>query len=884
MNYLALKSVGFTSLIKVFLVASSVLVLSACGNKNVEETGRIHIERAQAYQDQGQYKAAVIEYKNAVQKSEGNDEAQISALVSYAEMLNSLSQYRSAQALLESYSGDKNAAYYLAQVEAFIGLKKFLSAQKVLKELKDLDSGKVKVLEAKTLLGLDEISQALSIYESLLDKDATNAEAQLGKAGILLRQEKFAEAKSVLNAIEKNTSAYVQSRIFISNILISENQLEEAEATLSDVLSLLPNTDMMEPDKALVLERLSYVLTRLGRSNEAYIYTRLLAEAFPGVNEMNERFGQALEKFRVDDLEKAHLILTELVSDFPSSIKANQLLGIVSYLKGDHEQALEHFSGTVDPEIADPLALQFYAASSLRMNEPKKVLALLEDSIAQIDKPETIALYGLAAISDKQYEKGEEAIKRAISLSPENHKLHSLLANYYCETPNANSELELSALKQAYKVAPTEISVLQDLLRFYLRNNKSSEANAFITELLSKRPDDYATQLLAGYYYASTDKAETAHAHFTKATELEAEGANYRRAQFAKGRMEVVLDLADDAITSFSTLTEKFPKDSLGYRALFSVWAKEDRAKAYKELEKIANDKASVAAYRVLIQSALQDANSGKANNYLAKLNKVGGDSNEFKALAIDVALLDAAKAADNKEYTLARDLVAPVLVQKPNDLRMLAFLVELEIKAGNLKEANKVLDQLRVSQPNASVITMLTGDLAIKNNEYEQARSLYEAVWKHNKNEVVANKLFHTLGRLGAKSDQSLFVSEWLRALPNSINATIFKAVEEQSKGNKSAAKEAYERVLVAAPDNTMVLNNLGWIYYESGDKKSLDLLARAAELAPENPAILDSYGWVLAEFGKPSEGLPYLEKASKLAPNVKEISEHLAQVQAKL
>jgi predicted Zn-dependent protease len=186
--------------------------------------------------------------------------------------------------------------------------------------------------------------------------------------------------------------------------------LEATEGILSELLSTFSNTDIIEPDKALVLERLAYVLTRQGRTNEAYIYTKLLAEAFPGANEVQEKYRRAVEKFQAKDLDEAQKIILAILEDYPSYKKATQLLGIISYLRGDNELASKYLSESVDPEVANPMTRHIYAATNLKLNDPKKVLEILEASIHNETSAQTQALYGLAAMSDKQYLKGEAAL------------------------------------------------------------------------------------------------------------------------------------------------------------------------------------------------------------------------------------------------------------------------------------------------------------------------------------------------------------------------------------------------------------------------------------------------------------------------------------------
>ena len=80
-----------------FLGVALAFSLTACGESETELSNEVHLSRAQAYQDQGQYKAATIEYRNAVKKSAGGE----AAFVQYADMLNDLGRHDVALSFLE---------------------------------------------------------------------------------------------------------------------------------------------------------------------------------------------------------------------------------------------------------------------------------------------------------------------------------------------------------------------------------------------------------------------------------------------------------------------------------------------------------------------------------------------------------------------------------------------------------------------------------------------------------------------------------------------------------------------------------------------------------------------------------------------------------------
>jgi Flp pilus assembly protein TadD len=76
---------------------------------------------------------------------------------------------------------------------------------------------------------------------------------------------------------------------------------------------------------------------------------------------------------------------------------------------------------------------------------------------------------------------------------------------------------------------------------------------------------------------------------------------------------------------------------------------------------------------------------------------------------------------------------------------------------------------------------------------------------------------------------------------------------------------------------DNPIVLNNLAWIYLETGDERALEMARLADQAAPKNPDIEDTLGWVLVENGAAGEGLSYLRASARARPQNATIQYHL-------
>jgi len=103
--------------------------------------------------------------------------------------------------------------------------------------------------------------------------------------------------------------------------------------------------------------------------------------------------------------------------------------------------------------------------------------------------------------------------------------------------------------------------------------------------------------------------------------------------------------------------------------------------------------------------------------------------------------------------------------------------------------------------------------------------------------------------------------------------------AYAEYVQKNYLAAIEWYEKALDTEKDNPTALNSLGYILADTGmdTQKGLRLCRKAVEKNSQNPAYLDSLGWASYRCGKLNEARNWLRRAQELAPQEKEIKEHL-------
>ena len=81
--------------------------------------------------------------------------------------------------------------------------------------------------------------------------------------------------------------------------------------------------------------------------------------------------------------------------------------------------------------------------------------------------------------------------------------------------------------------------------------------------------------------------------------------------------------------------------------------------------------------------------------------------------------------------------------------------------------------------------------------------------------------------------------------------------------------AIEYYERALIRAPDDPVILNNLAWTYAEEGLhlRYALDLSMRAVKLEADSPVYLDTYAELLHLLGRHAHALAIMGRALAFA-----------------
>lgn len=103
--------------------------------------------------------------------------------------------------------------------------------------------------------------------------------------------------------------------------------------------------------------------------------------------------------------------------------------------------------------------------------------------------------------------------------------------------------------------------------------------------------------------------------------------------------------------------------------------------------------------------------------------------------------------------------------------------------------------------------------------------------------------------------------------------------AVSYDKNNEWGKAEESLEKALKLSNRHPQVLNYLGysWLKYNMNTDKAAAMILEAYEKDPNDGVIMDSLGWVYFKTGDYDNAILYLEKASELNPQNAIISDHL-------
>ena len=441
--------------------------------------------------------------------------------------------------------------------DAYMALAAFYEAtgqrEKEVTELKALAAAKPKdaAVQARlidVLLGLNRIDEAAGLNQELLTASRADPHALSSKGRILIAQQKYAEAKTVLEQAVKADPQSATAHYFLG---VAENSLrlfDLARRSFARTLELSPGmTDAMVAlgdldarsgafDNALRLANqalqknpdspVAHVIAAkalIGKGNapeaESHLWSALVRDpvylpALGALLDVQAGQGRAQEPIRR---------ISALVSQYPRNANLSLLLGVAYLKQNDLDRAEAHIKQAIAIDPRTPDAHGVLAEIHRGRGAWDKALAEYNTAIEQ--NPEKVENYmAVSGIYEKQgnWEEAKRAAERAHSLDATSPFVANNLAYLYLEH-GGDVNMALSLAQQAKQKLPDSPIVFDTIGWAYYKLRSPAAAVAQLSQSVRKAPGNPVYHYHLGMAYIDAGRLADARRSLQQALSTQAD-------------------------------------------------------------------------------------------------------------------------------------------------------------------------------------------------------------------------------------------------------------------------------------------------------------------------------------------------------------------------
>ncbi len=523
---------------------------------------------------------------------------------------------------------------------------------------------------------------------------------------------------------------------------------------------------------------------------------------------------------------------------------------------------------------------------------------ILEKNPNNVDARKLLGRIYLRSLGDTQAgTQSTEILKRAIEqyeaivrLEPKSVDNHLLLGRLY--RLNNNVGRAEQEFKEAVQLDPTSEDAVTTLAYLYNEQGQAKKA----ADILSSVPNAERTSKLysaLGFTYEQQKDYKNAVGAYKQAVDQDSDNLDAMRGLAQNLMSDGQLD---EALKQYKKIIEGDPQDPQSYMRIAEIYRRtgnfDQALDALKKAEMYVQDSLEVPYNMAVIYQAqgkfdeaaniLQDLvqksektgayTSGEQNNRSVFLERLGGlyrDSNKTQQ-AVDtfrkmISLGDdnATRAyqeivetyRDAKDWQQATSAAQEAVQKFPNDRSLKLTLAAQLADTGQADQALEQTKSLLKGTPDDREVYLNLGNMYMRLKRWKEA------------DEALTKAL-----ELSTKQEER-----------DSVSFIMASAAERQKKYDE--AEIIFKRLLTSDPNNTMVLNYLGYMLADRGIRleEAIGYLKKALQLDPQNGAYLDSIGWAYYKMGDYVLAEENLKHATERIGSDPTVQDHLGEVYAK-
>ena len=532
-------------------------LLSGCSEKSMES----HLADARNYASQQQLDAAIVEYKNAIQKAPNAAEPRFELGKLYLQQNN------------------------------------FAAAEKELNKAMDLGHPVSQVIPLLSVAYQQSGAEnALSEVDYRAEGMTAVESAEVGfyKLQALMQLGKTEEAQALLADLSTLDTSSVYKGLIDSYVFVLDNDMEGALAATEALREQAPtNKD--------VLQQLAKIYLQNGEPEKAAEVYGVYVSQFP--DDVTSKFAYAALLIEIRDLEKAAPIVNDLLTLNENHPLLNTFKGIIESANENYAKALEHLeiavqNGRSDQvvrlvagfsayQIQDFEAAQRHltmVASSLPDNHPG--LRMLADSMLQLGENDE-ALEVLARVEGEQGIDAALFSKASYQLLKDGNVVGAKQMVEKSEAVSATAEdlsrlgvLQLSLndidglvnLEEAVEKAPESVTSQATLLRAYIATNQLDKAKVAAKEWHEQSPETAAPLIYLGNIATAEGAYQEAAQYLDKASGLSDAG---NEVTYSRANLLVAEGKKENAIAFIRAFIDENPADVQALALWFALAAEE---------------------------------------------------------------------------------------------------------------------------------------------------------------------------------------------------------------------------------------------------------------------------------------------------------------------
>lgn len=887
------------------LLVTLAFAITACGTGADEQA---YLDKAAGYLEKSDLNAASIELKNVLQKNANNAEARYLLGQIYLRLGDVRSAEKELRRALKA--GWDEAAVQLLLAETLYRQGDF---QQVLDDIPVKDSYPDAV--KADLLGLWAASEAGLGKWDEAEQTVRSGEAITGDALWLLQTRIRLEInsndlKAADRTLEHALKVHPDSQdLWLLRAGLIDNRGDDsgADMALQKVVDLDPPRNITAWGRQARLVQCKIRMRQKDFEKAADALNPVL-DTYPDDPEAN--FLGGLMAFMLADYDLAEERLLNVFSVAPEHYASLLLFGNLKYEQGDYQQAAYYLEKAASSRSDDVSTQTLLGKTYLRLGQYEEAGKRLESAASMsADNAKLLALLGVARFEEGDTKAAILELEKAAAAAPADTGIRSTLAKAYMDVGDAGRAI--SELESMLEGSDENQQVESQLLLVYLRAGEFDKALTLASKLAERLPDNPLPHNLAGIAHEGKKDYVSAKGSYDAALRLQAGNS---MALLSLARIDLIEGNAESARKRYQSILEEQPDYAPALVALAKLSARERKGTAEETLELLERarkaDQQSLEPRLILSNYYLYKGMADEALVYANEALKIA-PQDPLAMLAVGRAQFSAGDVASvntlqkltvrlpesaEAHYFLAeararfddipgtRQSLQRVLEIKPDHEPAMRALGKLELSEGNMDAALKISQRLITSLPESAAGYLLKGDVLAAKGNNDDALSAYQSALVHAKgNAEAAIKTSRLQRALGNTKGSYQTMQNWLEKHPEDVAVRYALAMSYLGDGRNNDAISQYEQILEKQPDAPLALNDLAWLYHETGKPGALELAEKAYRLAPDNPAIQDTYGWILVQTGKIEFGLIPLEQAASNAPDNPDIRYHLAAALAK-